>query len=65
MGEKHAANMLLKLDLLAKMYNALGEIYQNGVKISNAHTESLVCCFRRMIKFVAVLMVIMRPEGLN
>lgn len=57
LGEKHALDVLLKLELLSKMHNLLGDIYQNGVKVVSAQTESLICCFKRIIRFVSTLMV--------
>lgn len=58
MGEKHALNMLFKLDLLTKMHNLIGEIYKNGIKISDDdQSDSLISCFKRILKLISSFMV--------
>ena len=58
MGEKHALNMLFKLDLLTKMHNLIGEMYKNGIKISDDdQSDSLISCFKRILKLISSFMV--------
>ena len=57
LGAKFALNMLFKFELLAKMHHLTNKVLQNHVVLSGFHSESMLCCFKRIIKLIERLIV--------
>ena len=57
-SERLAITILIKLDLIIRMQNAMGEIYKNGVLLKELHIDNLLFFFRRVVKLIEKLQVV-------